>query len=477
MPNLSPLRADPVAFATKLLKNPDGTPFVPHPAQMEILRGIRRDTTLVAGRQFGKSVVLGADGAWYAATHANRQVYCFGPTLDQARIIFNEMARHFKTAPLSALLDGKVREFPFPYFKLANGTEVHGRGANSPQYIRGHHAHRAYCDEAAFFKEGVIGDVIEPMFLVTGKEPDSALVLTSTPFGQGEFFEAVELAKRDPGRAAFHYTSYDNPHADTAFLDRQRARYGEDSLRWRTEYLGLFADSDLAVFPWPDVKWAYEHYPHEEGGKHLFPAPPARGHRYVQGVDLANRRDYFVAAVLDVTNPLLAVHVHADRHQQKTYALYKELVRGNHAAFHGARTLIDATTLAESVVEDLADIGAEGYAFTGSAAKYAVVQELGRMFSEHRLALPYERALIDELRYFEYDITPAKVVRMEARRGHDDWVMALALAAHLAVVPDDLGFFAPVSFTPKAPEKPKATPGLDHYDPFAELFIDDEDLA
>ena len=96
------------------------------------------------------------------------------------------------------------------------------------------------------------------------------------------------------------------------------------------------------------------------------------------------------------------------------------------------RTLVDATSLGESVVQDLADINAEGYAFSGTAAKHEVVHELKRLFSEHRMVIPQNRDLIDELRFMEYSITPSKVVRIEASKGHDDIFMSLSLGAHLA---------------------------------------------
>jgi hypothetical protein len=475
---LTPLKHNPVAFAEKLLTNPDGSPFIPHTTQAEVLQGVQRHTTLVTGRQWGKSVGLAAYATYFGTTHANRQVYIFGPTLDQAKIIMGEVMRFFrKPSPLAVLVDGKIKEFPFPTFKLHNGTEFHARGANSPQYIRGHRAHLGIVDEAAFVKNGVIGDAIEPMFTVTGQEDGSALILTSTPFGQGEFYDAIESCKAGQG-AYFHFTSFDNPFADKAFLERQKLRYGEYSLRWRTEYLGEFPDNDLAVFPWQDIEWAYTHYPHtdKETGQHDFPVAPQRGHKYVQGVDLANRSDFFVSTILDVSNPLLAALVHMDRHQQKGYTFYKQAIRANHRAYHGCPTLLDSTTLAESVVEDLADIGAEGYAFTGSRAKYEVVQELARMLAEHRLALPFNRDVVDELHYFEYDITPSKAVRMEAKRGHDDIVMSLALGAHQALLPHEVGLFLPVDLgKPPKPVQHAATKGRPYYDPIAELFSFDED--
>ena len=473
------VKADSVEFSRQLLTDPAGNRVIPHPGQEAILRGIRRWTTVDTGRQFGKSTVMGVDASWFAATHANRTVMVIGPSLEQAKIIFNEISAYFRKAPLSYMVDGKIKEYPFPEIRLKNGTILMARGANSPQYIRGNRVHRAYVDEAAFVKDTVITDVIEPMFTVTGKEPDSALVLISTPFGRGAFYDYYQagLSGTDPMYASFHFTSYDNPHADRTALERIKARYGEQSLLWRTEYLGIFDTDDRAVFPWADVKWATDNW-----GERDFPIAAAEGHRYVQGVDLANMRDYFVATIVDDTDPQRCYLARMDRYQKRGYPFYKQLVRSNYQAYTHARTLVDATSLGESVAQDLADIGAEGYKFAGEQAKFEVVQELARMLAEHRLLLPPQRIILDELRYFEYEVTASKRMKMEAAQGHDDIVMSLALSAHLAAIPRRLGLLRSVSVpriitTPA--HKPKRRPAKLELveDPWAALFKEEDEDA
>jgi hypothetical protein len=467
---LAALRDDPVAFTRAILKRLDGQPAVLHPAQETLLTGIRRVTVAACGRQFGKSEGLGYYITWYATTKANKIIYIIAPTLDQARIIFNEVARHFRSS-LKSAVQGKVVEYPFPKIILKNGTQIHARGANSPQYIRGKNAHLIICDEAAFFKDKTLTDVIQPMQTVTGKDADAALVLISTPFGDGafkQFFEAAQHETQDAGQPTtrgttpaqdafayalcaeqswFQFPSSANPHADQKFLERTKRRYGEDSLLWRTEYLAEFADDELAVIPWAQIKWAYENYPgYDEATLPDFPLPVLPSHKYVQGADLANRSDYFVSAILDTSDPARLIFCEMTRYNRRGYAAIKQDIKDAHHRRNEAPTLVDATTLGESVVEELVALGvpAEGYRFTGSTAKYEVVQELCRLFAEHRLVIPYDPAILSELRYFQYDITPAGVVRMEAKRGHDDIVMALALAAHLALLPKEVGFFQAV---------------------------------
>lgn len=444
----SSVKSDPASFAETFLVNPDGTPFTPHETQKQFLRGIKPLTVACCGRQWGKSVGLGAYIDWYAVTHPYREVYIIAPTLDQARIIFNEVAFQFRNSKLSSLVENKIVEFPFPKLTLLNGTKIHARGANTPQYIRGKPGHLFVVDEAAFVKDGTIPKVVEPMLTVTGKMQDSGLILISTPFGLGDFHEYYMKAGSNPEKnSRFHFTSLDNPHADVERLDDIKNTYGEDSLIWRTEYMAEFVDDDLAVFSSKDIKWAYENH---HGS---FPQGYLDSHKYVQGVDLANVRDFFVASLLDVTNQSVFDLIKVDRFQKKGYTFYKNLVRSNYRQYHNPRTLIDATSLGESVVEDLRDINAEGYKFTNQS-KYEIVHELSRVFAEHRLTIPYNRDIIDELRYFSYKFTPSKVLKMEATGGkHDDVVMSLALAVHLAIQPTFTGFFAGVDMERKPKEE------------------------
>lgn len=469
--DVATLIKDPVDFACKMLIKPDGSPLVPHSGQEQLLHSIKALTVCCCGRQFGKSVAMAMYACWYAATHSHRQVYIIAPTLDQSRIIFNEIAFQFRNSRLKSLVDGKINEYPFPKIKLLNGTEIHGRGANSPQFLRGKKCHLAIVDEAAFCKDKTLTDVVEPFMTVTGKEKDSGIIYISTPFGLGAFYDYYQdaLSCIDSSMIAHHFTSMDNPHADKAFLERVKNRYGEDSLTWRTEYLAEFVDDDLSVFPSQLIKWAYEHYPYKEDNdaeNPVFPVAAKEQHKYVMGVDLANVRDYFVSTVLDITNPELVPLVHMTRLQKRGYKEYKRIIRAEHHQYNNAEVLLDATSLGESVAEDLEDIQAEGYKFS-TQSKAEIVHELQRMFAEHRIAIPYDREIISELRNFQYSFSAGKVLRMEAVKGHDDIVMSLALAAHLACIPRSLGVFSSVDIAPKPPKPPKHQAG---YDPFKELF-------
>jgi hypothetical protein len=483
------IQRSPVDFTEKLLLNADETPAIPHAGQKELLEGIKRITVAACGRQWGKSTALGWYITWWAVTHKNRKVYIIAPSLDQARIIFNEVARHFKSGALASQVVGKIVDYPFPRIVLKDGTEIHGRGANSPQYIRGKTAHLVVCDEAAFMKDKTITDVIRPMMTVTGQSADAALILISTPFGEGAFKDLFDECQKqeeanNPRYRHFHFSSLTSPYCDKEELDSVLRQYGEDSLLWRTEYLAEFLDDDLAIFPWKDIKWAYQNYPENSGSDEeptsSFPVAPRHGHRYAQGADLANIRDYFVSAVADITTDVACL-VSMDRYHGRGWAAMKSTIRANHERYYGAETCIDATTYGASVEEDLQDIGVEGYQFT-QKSKYELIHELVRMLAEHRLVIPYDPVMISELRYFSYVVTPSKNLKMEAKRGHDDIVVALALVAHIALTSGQIGVCKDADmWTAPQPQYETSNPfGLTFHgkakprekDPFKELFAE-----
>lgn len=446
--NLDEMKKDPVEFSRQVLK------FDPHEGQVELLRGIRKRTVIRAGRQWGKSVSLAVYVVWWLVTHPKKNLLLAAPTVDQAKIIYKEVVNHLRGSVLSTLID-KITEHPFPEIYLKNGSSLLGRGTSNADYVRGKKIHKIICDETAFIKDDTIKYVLLPMLTVTGQEPDAGIVMISTPFGGGEFQDQYQLCERrmlegDPDYSAFHFTSLDNPYADKKYLEEIKEESGgEDSLLWQTEYLAEFADSDLSVFKTADILAAIEAYPYE-----TFPVAPVEDHKYVQGIDLANMRDYFVASMMDVTKRDLCPVVRMDRHQQKSYGYYKGIIRSNYNRYNYPESMIDATSLGQTVAEDLRDIRAEGYVIGSSAAKWELVQELARMFQERRIAIPNDQTIRNELRYFSYEITKSKQIKMEARKGHDDIVISLAFCARLANRPLFTGFFRGVDLPKKSMRRP-----------------------
>jgi hypothetical protein len=70
-----------------------------------------------------------------------------------------------------------------------------------------------------------------------------------------------------------------------------------------------------------------------------------------------------------------------------------------------------------------------GLKFTNTS-KREVIDNLVSKLAHRQLAIPDDQQLIKELQFFEYEVTEAGNLRMNAKSGYrDDMVIALALAA------------------------------------------------
>ena len=92
-------RDDIPYFVRNVLRQPDGNRWEPFPAQEEILHGIRRNTVMLTGRQFGKTTILGWKVTHFSVTRPNSLVWILAPTLDQTKTVFQEVAEYFRTKP------------------------------------------------------------------------------------------------------------------------------------------------------------------------------------------------------------------------------------------------------------------------------------------------------------------------------------------------------------------------------------------
>lgn len=81
-----------------------------------------------------------------------------------------------------------------------------------------------------------------------------------------------------------------------------------------------------------------------------------------------------------------------------------------------------------------------GYQFN-NATKAVAIEALALAFERREIAIPDEPVLINELLAFEGNRLPSGMVRYEAPPGgHDDCVMALALAWQAACMPTQFVF-------------------------------------
>lgn len=391
------------------------------------------------------SVLMADDINWYAITKPETFQFGFAPTYDQTRIIFGECVNQLQSSCLSFMVKS-ITKTPFPRIELVNGSAVEFRSTKNPENIRGHKAHRAILDEAAFIPDDVVSSVIEPMLM----DYNGSYVKISTPFGVGNhFYKTWVLGQPDPddpahskvqGYSSYQFTSLDNPHISHEYLEKKRKEYGSESIIFRTEYLAQFIEDQNNVFRYADIVGNVDNtillQPKLDRARGIYPQGEMY-HNYIIGLDIAKHSDYTAIIVLDVTSWPYNV-VYCDRYQQVPYSVITEEAIILKTCFNDADIIVDSTGVGDAVYEELELYGAFGYVFT-KKSKFHLIEVLQKAM-ENDLTIgkiadiryPQLHELIKELQYFEYRRNQdTKNIKMEAKSGmHDDLVIALALAVY-----------------------------------------------
>lgn len=152
--------------------------------------------------------------------------------------------------------------------------------------------------------------------------------------------------------------------------------------------------------------------------------------KYFLGVDLARKKDWSVAVVIDSEGNVRKI----DRFHQISWSLQCERVAALYRAFGCTKVCCDATGLGDVIIESLEghDLNVEPFIFSGSSRK-ALVEELILAFDNLELTVPDTEAfqvMKAELEQFEYSVDGVTVKYSAPPNGHDDCVFALALAVH-----------------------------------------------
>lgn len=118
---------------------------------------------------------------------------------------------------------------------LSNGSEIHLKGADNPDSLRGTKIDFAVFDEVAFFGNWKsVWEALRPI-LVDSKAP---CWFVSTPNGFNHFYEMYNLQNTSEDYKSFHFTSYDNPYIDAEEIDKTKDQM--DILSFNQEFLADF---------------------------------------------------------------------------------------------------------------------------------------------------------------------------------------------------------------------------------------------
>jgi len=413
---------DPVFFASKFLE------IKPHSGQVKWLQSSTKpENALHTGNRWGKSLVQAIKilhrcifkirNTKYDCTSKYEAINA-SITLDQAKIIFENVIRLVKAKPNLEKIVKEIKFTPFPHIVFRNGAIFWARSTQRRgEYLLGRDYDYFNFDEVAF--EAHPEYVVNQVIMMRLADRAGMLDYSSTPKGKNWFYrKCCELGKDPDLGYVQNGDSRENPNISREYLERKIKSLSPSKIEQNIK--GLFIDDTNQVIK--------EVYIRDAMNSSTGLASPITGHRYCHGWDLARKRTYTVGVTLDITTKPYQL-VALERFQREWKDVYAT-IRSRHKEY-GGEIIIDSTGLGDVILAELSDIRPVGFNFgeRGGKAKSELVANLEKMHALGEVAYPYIEqieeggelwTLQDELRNFYWD-----------KNQECDAVMALALALWL----------------------------------------------
>jgi hypothetical protein len=374
---------DPVFFAREFLE------IEPHKGQARWLTNSNRAENLLhTGNRWGKSMVQAIKIIHRCVFKIRNPAYDnFGKysvancsiTLDQAKIIFNNVLRLIKGKPLMELLINCVRYTPYPRLFFGNGSVFSCRSTQRRgEYILGQDYDFVSFDEAAFEPE--FDYVVNEVLLLRLADRAGIIDFVSTPKGKNAFYKkSKELRENRKYGYVQQGKTFENPNISREYISRKVETLPELKVKQNLE--GAFVDTGQEFIGEDLIARAIR----ISSGL----SDPEEGHEYVTGWDLARKYTFTVGVTLDVTHKpyqLVAFERFQGREWQDVFAVIRKRKQ-----LYGGRVVIDSTGLGDVVLADISDIGPEGFNFGkgGGRAKADLLANLELFHARNEIAYPY----------------------------------------------------------------------------------------
>lgn len=387
-------------------------------------------------RQTGKSLTISILAMIEALKNPGGHIIIVAPTDRQAGELFEKIKLHVQNAPVASV----VRSFTQREMLLKNMCRISAfpcgdDGTN----IRGMTANVLIIEEAAFVKDSIVNQVLLPFVAST----DGKIIKISTPFGMNHFYKSFQ---EDTNYKAHRYTWEDAVrvgHFTEEFVEEQRMQCS--SLEFRTEYEAEFIQDEDAYFPHGLIESCAMDYPLLEETSSVVNASSS----YVLGCDLARMgQDSSVFLVIERGSPNRVVFIKELKKNTMDQAI--DYIKFLHNKFRFKKIVCDQTGLGAGVVDVLSrdlNRGVKikptsynqnlkdndvviGLNFTVKT-KEDIFSNLKLHMEKHTLEYPKFKPLIYQLKDFRYEISASGHLKLHhSEGGHDDFVDALACAAH-----------------------------------------------
>jgi phage FluMu gp28-like protein len=366
-----------------------------------------------------------------ALEHGGR-VWWVAPSYPQSSMAWRELTALARQIPGRQVRESDRR------IVLPGGGEIAVKSADAPESLRGEGLDLVVVDEAAYVDEAVWTDALRPAL----SDRQGGALLISTPFGYN-WFHAVYMRGQE-GRGdwmSWCYPTSDNPLIPPDEIDAARETLPERT--FRQEYEAQFTDDAGSVFR--NVRACATATPQGEAHD---------GHQYVFGVDWGRTNDATAIAVVDATSRELVI---LDRFTQIEYAIQAGRLQALYERFHPTTIIAEQNSMGGPLIELLSRGGLPIQPFvTSNATKAQIIDGLTLAFERRSLRIIPDPVLLAELAAFAMERLPSGLIRYAARAGHDDCVMALAIAWSGASAEVATGF----SFSYERRESPRRRLGV-----------------
>ncbi len=408
---LYPLK-DPVTFSKHILF------FNPFAYQEKLLTDKSKRICACMGRQTGKSTTISAKAIHFAITNYGTTTLIVSATLRQSMLMFDKILSFIET---NLLLKSYIAYRSRTRIKFMNESWVIALPCGiTGATLRGHTAHLAILDEAAFIPEEVINNVVLPMLSTT----DGSCWMLSTPYDREHVFYKIF---NDPSWSIYHLPSGANPLISKEFLEEQRKLIGETN--YLQEYEAQFVDDTNAYFPMtlirpcidPELPEVYELRQHEESA--------------YAGYDPGGKQDPAALIVVTKNKDGYAVR-YAKTWLNQDYTTTDFAVIDICKAMGVEKLFVDQTGLGNPILEHLNDIYQKERVhgvFLTQKRKEEVLLNLKLLFEQKLIRIPNDRGLLANLNCITYERSHTGNYYFKHGQGtHDDLAYSLALAVWTA---------------------------------------------
>jgi len=383
--------------------------FKPYQFQKEIITSILEGenlyTTLVCGRQIGKTLLLINMLLYYGINKPKSILLWVSPYYSMGVKVLSQI--------IDAIEDsGIVKEAnkSEKIITLINGTRIYFRSAEKPETIRGLSIDYCFIDEAQDVSDNAFNKSILPTLTAKGKK----CIIAGTPKTKSWFYTYFQRGqdKEETNYNSFTAPSSISPYVSVEFLKEQRISLPPQI--YNQEFLAEFQQGDGEVFTNID-------------GVCILDEWISSTERTYGGLDVATKGDYAVLTIMDRSGRV--VYIWRERGLEYTQIVDKVVYLCKQ---YKTQLLVEANGVGDPVYEMIRKRYKDTKPFiTTNSSKENIIRRLISDIADGGIELPSLNLfgpLYQELQMFQYKYLPSGKVSYQAMSGaHDDTVMSLAI--------------------------------------------------